>query len=333
MRRVLAGTVVALGGCGAVFGIGDLPPLELDPDAAADARVAIAPDGAEPADALDARPPASDAGLDPDADPRWALWPIPPDDPPAASFVTENAGTDRILTDLVTQLRWQDPEADAIRALGEAQDYCASLVLGGRDDWRVPTRIEAASILRIGPAVFENAPSSFVGRKTSGDCHWTSSIASTGTPWAVAGDVGLNTLGPCYVRCVRGAPELGAPRRPTYDVTADSVLEPRTGLVWERTPPGAATSRDAAAARCAALTLRGRVGRLPTIKELLSLVAEEKKLPAIDPAFGGNLETLYWSSTVSNGSGWLVGFDDGTTRRFAESQQGLTALARCVATL
>jgi hypothetical protein len=53
--------------------------------------------------------------------------------------------------------------------------------------------------------------------------------------------------------------------------------------------------------------------RLPTVKELLTLVDYDRFNPAINPMFGG-VASYYWSSTTDVGdtsSAWYVGFNNG----------------------
>jgi hypothetical protein len=50
--------------------------------------------------------------------------------------------------DHVTELCWQDPPDDEWRSHGEAQTYCASLVLNGFHEWRMPIIGELISLLR-----------------------------------------------------------------------------------------------------------------------------------------------------------------------------------------
>jgi len=57
---------------------------------------------------------------------------------------TENG--DGTVTDNVTGLTWQQTPAATGLSYEQARTYCASLVLGGHDDWRIPTTKELFSI-------------------------------------------------------------------------------------------------------------------------------------------------------------------------------------------
>jgi hypothetical protein len=102
----------------------------------------------------------------------------------------------------------------------------------------------------------------------------------------------------------------------SYALTADTVSDGVTGLVWQRT-----VSRKpdlaAAAGYCDTLTLGGAGDwRLPTLIELRSIVDSTKANPAIDStAFPGTPPYQYWTAGLSTQSaaadGWILDFKDG----------------------
>ncbi|HEY3354655.1 MAG TPA: DUF1566 domain-containing protein [Polyangia bacterium] len=109
------------------------------------------------------------------------------------------------------------------------------------------------------------------------------------------------------VRADPGAP----PGR--YQVTAETVLDSRTGLTWQR---ASAAHYDFADAKsyCAGLTLAGGGWRLPTVRELQTIVDEGAYAPAIDgAAFPQTLTLPYWSATpyVPVRGAWMVDFTEG----------------------
>jgi hypothetical protein len=77
---------------------------------------------------------------------------------------------------------------------------------------------------------------------------------------------------------------LDIPEGPRFHVDGDTVLDRTTGLVWSReNVPGGTMNWKAAAEACGKLNLGGHSDwRLPTIRELLTLVDYERHDPAID---------------------------------------------------
>jgi hypothetical protein len=57
---------------------------------------------------------------------------------------TENAGT---ITDAETGLTWQKTPSSTTYTWSEAETYCASLMLNGSSEWRLPTLLELHSII------------------------------------------------------------------------------------------------------------------------------------------------------------------------------------------
>ena len=74
-----------------------------------------------------------------------------------------------------------------------------------------------------------------------------------------------------------------------------TVLDTKTGLVWEQPTSTTIMVWPAAKSYC---TAKGTGWRLPTIKELLSIVDFAKTTsPKIDSIFTGTMSNVYWSST------------------------------------
>ena len=93
-----------------------------------------------------------------------------------------------------------------------------------------------------------------------------------------------------------------------------TITDQSTGLVWQKdTEPGTYSWQDALE-YCEGLDLAGHTDwRLPTIRELLSIVNYGRFDPAIDPVFGA-VSSWYWSSSTDVGSpglAWGVGFSGG----------------------
>jgi hypothetical protein len=259
---------------------------------------------------------------------------------PAASGLPNPARYDirepDIVIDEVTGLAWQRELGVEERALDfrGAEGHCKALRLGGFDDWHLPSRIELVSLVdftRMVPAVDADA---FPG--TQGN-FWTASPgARAGDPrraWRVSFAVGASSIGSGDVsssaRCVRtarAAPELGQNR---YVVSGQSPSETLkdlgTGLVWQRNLSASSYTFEQARAYCDGLELDRPGYRVPSMKELQTLVDETKgEGPAVDEQpFPGTPGGRFWSSSQSAReptSAWFVNFATG------ESAEVTTAL-------
>jgi hypothetical protein len=221
-----------------------------------------------------------------------------------------NAGTPGIGTDT----------EDFIKALNDSH-------YGGYSDWRMPTFKELQSLVdysKSNPAIdntsFPKMVSSF---------YWSSTTFAhyTGSAWGVYFDngdsdnPGKDFFG--YVCAVRGGQteSLGDFASGSFDsvssgsmVDASSVAGSYTdndgdgtvtdnssGLMWQKDTSYDTETMDweQALAYCERLTLGGyKDWRLPTIKELQSLVDYSKSNPSIDTtSFPNTVSSFYWSST------------------------------------
>ena len=105
---------------------------------------------------------------------------------------------------------------------------------------------------------------------------------------------------------------------------ATMVKDPKTGLLWEDTPHALTKiTHPKAEAYCKTLTLGGfHDWRLPTIRELLSLVDYRRYKPAMPSAFSYvEKDAFYWSATVyadDSDEYWGVNFKDGASSKAAE---------------
>ncbi|MBX3200370.1 MAG: DUF1566 domain-containing protein [Labilithrix sp.] len=323
---IVTGIVLATGvaACATLKTAAGEPPSETPADTA---------DGG--ADAVD---PSGDGGSLGDAsatpegngDPRWPQSRVPADAPATSSYTIENGPNGAIVTDTVTGLAWQDTAPTVLRTFEQASTYCEDLVYGGLDDWRLPTRVEGVSIMSFGDAGQTKLVSAaFSAFDVS--CVWTASVdpSARATPRAWTLGAANITTRPktdrCAARCVRGGPPLGAPAAKVYELTANAVIDPVTRLAWERTPPDATTEHADAESRCHGLALDGRTMRLPSVKELVSIVDETRSGPATAPAFGD-----YGVRFSTANPRWVVDFDRGDTFQAAS---GFSYHARCVVSL
>ncbi|QAR32564.1 DUF1566 domain-containing protein [Geovibrio thiophilus] len=122
--------------------------------------------------------------------------------------------TDKIVTDTLHGLMWQDDEESATDARNwtGAISYCEASELGGYDDWRLPNVTELNSIVdytAYNPAVSSVFQNTIVEDSGSSVHYWTSTSDAFGLPyaWTVYFDYGIvgskAKSGSGYTRCVR----------------------------------------------------------------------------------------------------------------------------------
>lgn len=180
---------------------------------------------------------------------------------------------------------------------------------GGYSDWRLPTLEDLHSIVDFsihypGPGInTEYFPN------TMDNDYWSSYsfAADTDKAWFV--DFGGGWVARCYygknhhsnfVRAVRG----GQPQSfDTLVINGDgTVTDDGTGLTWQQNCPGKMTWKNALE-YCENLSLGGHNDwRLPSIKEIFSLVDYSKSKPAINSDIFPNIN-YYFSSSTTNISG------------------------------
>jgi hypothetical protein len=161
--------------------------------------------------------------------------------------------------------------------------------------------------------------------------------AGAGTDYAWAFNMSDGIVSNAYsgataarLRCVRGggtgeafsAPAVAPPNQYTA-LSSDEAQDNYTGLIWQRDGNASGLlSWDAAVTYCANLTLGGHAWRLPSIRELATLVDEARVAPAINRTmfpnthYGSKSNNWYWSSHRQRGSttaSWGINFDDGFT--------------------
>ncbi len=284
----------------------------------------------------------------------WATWKGSPPDVAPSDYTDNGDGT---VTDNVTGLLWQQATVantftwDASDAPLSAQAYCAGLSLGGHSSgWRLPSFIELFSVTNLDgskPAIDAKA---FPG--TVNSMYWAATpyTYQPGSAWVAYFDNGVAegypTTNAGDVRCVwsqyayeQWTSSQSPAGRYTYpDGSVDSsqtVHDTVTGLTWQRgAAPGTANVPDAEQ-YCAGLKLGGLESgwRLPTVKELLSVVDFGVSQPAVDQTAFPNFDpAIYWASTPfpnSNGGYWGVDFYDGSPAGPIVWATG-TADVRCV---
>ena len=217
--------------------------------------------------------------------PRWGLTALSP------QTLTSNGATAGTLTDSKTQLVWQAYVSPQTYTLLEATGYCDGLELGGKTDWRLPTRTELQSLTdytKVLPALGTVA----LGAGLAG-ITWTisPSVGQSNQNWTVDSSNGnVNAQGTstkALVRCVRtDAPQGTTQNRFVFGYTNSIVSDALTGLVWQASAGGTYFNNwQEASDHCKNLTTAGGAWRIPEISELLSVVKLGSFGPALDKGF------------------------------------------------
>lgn len=223
------------------------------------------------------------------------------------SYIDNGDGT---ITDNNTGLMWQKTPVDNGMSWTEAAEYCASLDLGGYDDWRLPTVKELFSISDFsqGWPYLDTTYFDIAGTSVSKDeQYWAQYYVGTtvegGTEAAFGVNHGTGHIkaypvvggpgGGNYVRAVRGSSSYGV--NEFVDNGDGTVTDTSSGLMWQQADSGSTMDWETALAYAETATLGGYDDwRLPNIKELQSIVDytrspsasdEAHKGPAIDTAF------------------------------------------------
>ena len=222
------------------------------------------------------------------------------------SFTNNNNGT---ITDNVTGLMWQQVDGGEM-TYESATTYCNSLTLGGFSGWRLPTPIEAYSILNhqnSNPAI-----NTTYFTLTAAEYWWTSVFENNSTTkvWCTnsGGGIGnhpkIETISAggtkkFHARAVR---TVTTPTTITNHFTdnGDTITDNLTQLVWQKIPNTAALTWEQALVYAEGLTIGTTSDwRLPNIKELQSLNNELATNPSVfAPYFTGLGVKFYWSSTT-----------------------------------
>ena len=271
--------------------------------------------------------------------------------PNPASYTDLGNGS---VQDNVTCLTWQKTEnSPAASTFGVAmpdtlpnnETYCAGLAssnYAGFSDWRIPTRVEMASIVdytRTSSALNAIFPAEASGYDRTFSL-WYETIAG------IKLDAGNNSFGWVYnmssgltsnayaayastakVRCVRGngagetLMEQAVEPPNHYTIASGEVTDNYTGLVWQQTFSASSMAWSGGAGYCSSLGLNGHTWRMPSLNELATLVNEAKVSPAVNAtAFPGVVScgstTWYWASEAYAGGStndWGINFCDGYT--------------------
>ncbi len=239
-------------------------------------------------------------------------------EPPQCEAISVAGAT--LLADRVTGLTWQAETAPAELDWSAALDYADTLALGGHTDWRLPSIRELRTIMNFGePDGKGKEPGCGSGRAAGDPCFWSATTRKF--PALDAQSVCLDPINQVRdtdkgrkraVRAVRGTPLPGPVFRDNGD---GSVTDLSTGLTWQQGETRPMTWQQALAF-CEGLDLAGHQDwRLPSIRELQTLVDVRRQQPALDSTiFPGCRPEPYWSSTTRSerpAFAWTMDFATG----------------------
>ncbi len=195
--------------------------------------------------------------------------------------------------------------------------------LGGFADWRIPTKQELNSIVNFG--AYNPAVNTLYFANTVASYYWTANsvAAYPDHAWKIDFYSGTHSYhskldGVSYhVRAVRGGQSRiysSLVTNGNFIVNSDNqtVIDVNTGLMWQKL-----SSEDSMGWEDALIYAENLVfadysdWRLPTIKELDSIVAMDRFYPAIDTNVFDIQEYRYWSGTTyveSTENGWVLDF-------------------------
>lgn len=237
-------------------------------------------------------------------------------------YSSNNQANLATVTDLLTGLTWQRTPDILLKTWSEAIDYTNALELSGFNDWRLPSKQELQTIFAFGstPGPLQQAAPRTKTPENSKkrSCAWT--ITNLRFPSLEAKTICLpdkqgaisSKYNKQHVYAVRG---------PSFttghfkDNGNQTVTDQYTGLMWQSTEI-LPQKWENALAYCEKLQLGGfNDWRLPTLKELMTLVNEEHTAPSIDTSFFPAARTAaYWTGTTFSGHpgfAWYIRFDNG----------------------
>lgn len=214
------------------------------------------------------------------------------------------------ITDNVTGLIWQKTDGGEM-TFDNAITYCSSLNLGGYSDWRLPSPIEAFSILNLQR---NNPALNTTYFPSSGAEYWwtnTLQVGDNSKVWCTNSGGGIGnkpksetiSAGGTKHYHVRAVRSNITPIVITYYYTDNgdgTITDNLTQLVWQKVPNTTAFTWEQAIAYAEGLTIGGASDwRLPNIKELQSLNNESLSNPSVNNTYFNTIGIKnYWSSTT-----------------------------------
>lgn len=258
----------------------------------------------------------------------------------APFFIINPDGT---ATDTVTGLMWQRVDGPEM-TVERARVYCDTLTLGGYTDWRMPSLLEAYSILNhqktnpaLDVAIFPKSAAEYwwTSNRQANDSNriWVTNAGGGAGNHQKTETISAGGSKRFQVRAVRSefTPQVVANRiQDNADGTATDLL---TGLTWFKQLYRDSITWEQALGYADTSTAAGyNDWRLPNIKELQSLSDQGLVLPCISNKllnFTGNRK--FWSSTTlpnQTGNAWYLDSRYGITTYSAKTRRNDVVLVR-----
>lgn len=222
------------------------------------------------------------------------------------SYIDNGDGT---ITDNITGLMWQKTDGGEM-TIESASTYCDNLTLANFTDWRLPTPMEAYSILNIQNA--NPAINTTYFSNTTAEYWWTNTFqAGDNTKvWVTNAGGGIGNHSKSETISAGGTKKFHV--RAVRDINATSqvnhftdngdgtITDNRTQLVWQKNPSTTTMTWEQALTYSEDLSLSNATDwRLPNIKELQSLNDESISNPSVNVTYFPTIGVKnYWSSTT-----------------------------------
>ncbi len=223
------------------------------------------------------------------------------------SFTNNGNGT---ITDNVTKLIWQQTDGGEM-TIENAITYCNSLSLGGYSGWRLPTPMEAMSILNLQK---NNPAMDIVYFPSTGAEYWWTNTFQFGDNtkvWCTNSGGGIGNKPKTetisaggtksyHVRAVRNVITTAILPNHFTDNGDGTITDNVTQLVWQKVPNPNIFNWEQAISYAEGLTLASATDwRLPNIKELQSLNMDSASNPSVNTTYFNTIGIHnYWSSTT-----------------------------------
>jgi hypothetical protein len=217
------------------------------------------------------------------------------------------------VNDTFTAIQWEQAVSASQMDWASAASYCGNRTTGGLTGWRVPNIVELQTLVDYTISFLITVPINALAFPVNTYNNVWSATAKAGdtenawyTSFKSLGALIYDLMQVSYeIRCVRSC--YLKPPASRYFVSAGQVTDTVTGLTWEQsslTTGGANNdgrySQSSARSYCAELMLGGSIWRLPTAKELLTLIdySVNQNSLMMNAVFSGGLVSNYWSSTL-----------------------------------